>query len=336
LPLEQLEADMRYIFRHFPNANVALHDPNFAVKFEQVFDVLETVPNRRRMRYTMEASLAGLRGNRLERLKRLGDFYILPGVESWTAYSNKVGAGSAGSPRLKLDHVVEQLSVVRRYVIGIQANFIFGLDLDSGNEPIELTSEFASRAPFVMPNINIPVPFGNTPLYERYFSENRLLTSMPFSFYHLPYLVFLLKNYRTVEFYEKLIALFSHISSAGMLADRLKSAPSPLTAGFNLAKTLGNRQMVGRFREIRDLLTTDRQFRAFHEHETDVLPEFYHRRYEQLLGPYAGLMSREDRKPVLVTNQKKSNTSLNQPTAIPAQNQTAKVPLNRNSTLKRS
>jgi hypothetical protein len=121
-----------------------------------------------------------------------------------------------------------------------------------------------------------------------------------------------------------------------MLADRLKSAPSPLTAGFNLAKTLGNRQMVGRFREIRDLLTTDRQFRAFHEHETDVLPEFYHRRYEQLLGPYAGLMSREDRKPVLVTNQKKSNTSLNQPTAIPAQNQTAKVPLNRNSTLKRS
>jgi hypothetical protein len=277
----------------------------------------------------METSLAGLRGNRLERLKSLGDVYILPGVESWTAYSNKVGAGSSVSPRLKLDQVIEQLSVIRRYVTGIQANFIFGLDSDSGNEPVELTSEFASRAAYVMPNVNIPVPFGNTPLHEKYFSENRLLTSLPFSFYHLPYLAFVLKNYNPVDFYEKLIALFSHISSAGMLSSRLKSAPSPLTAGFNLAKTLGNRQMVGRFREIRDLLTTDRQFRAFHEHETDVLPEFYHRRYEQLLGSYADLMSRDDRKPFLVRQEKKNNTSVNQGTGISAQNQTIKVSPNR-------
>ena len=146
LPLDQLEADMRYIFQHFPRVMIGLHDPNFAVKFEQVFDVLEKIPNRRRNNYTMETSLSILRGSRLERLKNMGNFYIIPGIESWTAYSNKVGAGSITTPREKLDKVIEQFNIIRPYVTGIQANFIFGLDVDTGDEPIELTKEFASRA----------------------------------------------------------------------------------------------------------------------------------------------------------------------------------------------
>jgi hypothetical protein len=62
--------------------------------------------------------------------------------------------------------------------------------------------------------------------------------------------------------------------------------------------------MIGRCRDILNLLVTDKQFRAFHEHQTDVLPEFYHCQYERLLGPYATLMSREDRKPILVSHKK--------------------------------
>jgi hypothetical protein len=300
LPLDRLEADMRYVFQHFPGVMIGLHDPNFAVKFEQVFNVLEKIPDRSRNRYVMECSLSVLHGSRLERLKKMGKFYIIPGVESWMAYSNKVGAGSQTSPRAKLDIVVEQFNRVRPYVTGIQANFMFGLDVDAGEEPVQLTKEFASRAPFVMPNFNIPVPFGNTPLYEKYRQENRLLTSMPFTFYYMPYLVFRLKNYSAAVFYQKLIELYSYVSSGSMLLKRLKSAPSAFPAGYNLTKTLGNRQMIARLRRILDLLNTDPQFRAFHEHETDVLPEFYHRQYESFLGPYSGLMSREDRKPLLV------------------------------------
>jgi hypothetical protein len=304
LPLDQFEADMRYVFQHFPRVMVALHDPNFAVKFDQVFGVMEKVPNHRRISYGMETSLTTLQGSRLERLKKMGNFYIIPGVEGWTAYSNKVGAGSATSPREKLDKVVEQFKAIRPFVSGIQANFIFGLDVDSGNEPVELTRAFASRVPFVMPNFNIPVPFGNTPLYEKYFNEDRLLTSMPFSFYYMPYLVFTLKNYTAATYYEKLIELISCVSTGNMLMERLRTSPSPFPAAYNLIKVLGNRQMVARLRKILDLLNTDPQFNAFHAHETDVLPEFYHRQYEDLLGPYAALMSREDRRPVLVSRQK--------------------------------
>ena len=61
--------------------------------------------------------------------------------------------------------------------------------------------------------------------------------------------------------------------------------------------------MVGRFRNLLNLMKTDKQFRAFHEHETEVLPEYYHHQFEYLLGPYAGLISREDRTPVLAAKK---------------------------------
>ncbi len=300
LPLDQLEDDMRYIFQYFPRVMIGLHDPNFAIKFDQVFNVMERIPNSRGNNYVMETSLSILRGSRLKRLKNMGNFYVIPGIESWTAYSGKVGAQPMIEPRDKLEKVIEHFNIIRPYVTGIQANFLFGLDIDTGDEPIELTKEFTSRVPYAMTNINIPIPFGKTPLYEKYLSEDRLLTSMPFTFYYLPYLVYTLKNYDPVIFYEKLNDLFLHISSRTMLLKRPLKAPALFPAAYNFFKSLGNRQMVGRFREILNLLTTNKQFRAFHEHQTDILPEFYHHEYERFLGSYATLMSYEDRKPILV------------------------------------
>jgi hypothetical protein len=239
----------------------------------------------------------------------MGNFYVIPGIESWTAYSSKVGAQPTIDPRDKLEKVIEHFYVIRPYVAGIQANFLFGLDIDTGDEPMELTKEFTSRVPYAMPNINIPIPFGKTPLYEKYLSENRLLVSMPFTFYYLPYLVYMLKNYDPVTFYEKLIDIFSYISSRNMLLKRLQKTSALFPTAYNFFKGLGNRQMVGRLRYILNLLTTDKQFRAFHEHQTDVLPEYYHHEYERFLGPYATLMPYEDRKPILAS-QRESDVHL--------------------------
>jgi len=112
-----------------------------------------------------------------------------------------------------------------------------------------------------------------------------------------------------VVFYEKLIDMFSYISSGSMLLKRIKNAPAPFPSGYNFVKTLGNRQMIERLRNILKLLNTEKQFRTFHEHETDVLPEFYHRQYERFLGPYATLMSRDERKPILFSHKKLEDCS---------------------------
>lgn len=303
LPLDQLEADIRFIRNNLPGASIIFHDPNFGVNFDEVCSVLERVPYNGRRWYVMETSLSFLQLPKLEQLRDTGCLFIAPGVESWTAYSNKTGTGSKVSAQQKLERVVEHFKLIYEYIPGIQANFLFGLDIDEGDEPVELTKEFMARVPFVWPAISIPTPFGGTPIYKRYLDEGRILTSMPFTFYTFsPYLVTTVKNYSPVTYYEKLIEMFSLIISWGMLFNRLQTNSVKIRFAF-LLKTFGWRQMVGEFRRILGLMKTDRNFRAFHEGESQILPEFYHYQFERLLGPYATLLSREDRQPMLLHTQ---------------------------------
>ena len=294
--LERLESDLRFILQEYPGVLVAFHDANFGIKFDQVLDVLESASHDGRKRYVMECSLSILRPTRLQRLGDVGFVAIAPGVESWTAYSNKAGAGSAMTGREKLERVVEHFELIRDHVPALQANFIFGLDVDEGDEPVELTKEFITRAPFVWPLISVPTPFGGTPLYEQHLDEGRVLTSMPFAFYWGPYLATRLKNYSPMTYYERYVEILSHLTSGRMLCKRL-GATSGIVRMIHLTRALGMRQMVGKLKGFVHQMKKDPQFRAFHEGESQTLPEFYHRLYENLLGPYATLLSHEDRQP---------------------------------------
>lgn len=53
--------------------------------------------------------------------------------------------------------------------------------MDAGDEPVELTKELMTRRPFVWPTLKIPIPFGNTPLYDQVREDERILTAMPFT-----------------------------------------------------------------------------------------------------------------------------------------------------------
>jgi len=178
LPTERLEADLRYLSRCWPGVMIAYHDPNFAVRFDEVLDVMERVPPGRRNPYLMESSLTILRGERIPRLGATNCAFVAPGVESWEGYSNKAGVGRATGPT-KVERVAEHFRRLHEHVPYLQANFMFGLDTDAGDEPVELTKEFMTRTPFVWPVVNIPHPFGGTPLYEQYLEEGRILASMP-------------------------------------------------------------------------------------------------------------------------------------------------------------
>ena len=298
LPLDRLEADLRFIIEKYPKALISFHDPNFGVRFDQIVEVLERVPHRSRRRYILESSLSLLSDDRLKRLRDVGCLYIAPGVESWAGYSNKAGVESAVSAREKLDRVVEHFRLIHKYVPGIHCNFIFGLDTDSGDEPVELTKEFMRRAPFVWPTTNVPVPFGGTPMYEQYLADDRILKSMPFFFYYAPYLVTTVKNYGPVSFYEKLVELTEQIVSTGALLRRLKTTSGRIRVSL-LLRTLSERGMLGRYRRLLEAMNSDRELRAFHEGASGSLPEFYHDVFDRELGPYAGLLSHEDRRPLL-------------------------------------
>ncbi|MCH7875994.1 MAG: hypothetical protein IH965_11925 [Gemmatimonadetes bacterium] len=58
LPLDRLAADFRYVGEHLPGIILGFHDPNFGVKFDQVLDVIESLPPAARPPYIMESSLS--------------------------------------------------------------------------------------------------------------------------------------------------------------------------------------------------------------------------------------------------------------------------------------
>jgi radical SAM superfamily enzyme YgiQ (UPF0313 family) len=298
LPRERLAADLRYISEHLPGLLVSFHDPNFAVKFDEVLEVLEAVPEGRRNPYVMESSLSILRGDRLERLRRTNCIFVAPGVESWTEYSNKAGAGhSAG--RKKLESVVQHFTDLHQVVPALQANFIFGTDNDRGREPVELTKEFIERVPFVWPTVNIPIPFGGTQLFETHLSEDRVLRTMPFAFYYMPNLVIRLRHYDPVEYYDLMIEIFSAICSKRLLLRRLASARTSGVRALHLLRTAGARAELKRLRAFRQALVQDPELRAFHEGRGVRLPEYYRRRLRARLGSFSELLSWEDLTPHL-------------------------------------
>jgi hypothetical protein len=295
---DRLQQDLEYLSRYYPKLVIAYHDPNFAVRFDETMDVIARVPEGRRNHYIMETSLSILKDARMLRLTQTKCVYVAPGIESWIDYSNKTGAG-ARKGREKLEKVVTQLETLSRHVPGIQANFLFGSDTDEGEEPVALTKEFILRLPQVWPTINIPTPYGGTPLYDELYRDGRILESMPFAFYSNPYLAITLKHYDPATYYDHFIDMHEVLSSNAMLLRRLRTKAHFGVRFVHTLRTLETRVDLAGYRRIRAMLRSDAQFRAFHEGRSSELPAFYTRLLEKRLGRYAELLPAEARRPVL-------------------------------------
>ena len=115
--------------------------------------------------------------------------------------------------RAKLEHIVRHIDLINEYVPGLQTNHIFGTDGDKGSEPVDLTREFVRRLPRVWPTLNVPIPFGGTPLQQELLAEGRVLKAMPFGCYKMPYLNIILKHYDPISYYDHMIAIQEEASS---------------------------------------------------------------------------------------------------------------------------
>ena len=295
---DRLGADLRFIAARFPGVYVSYHDPNFGVQFDRTMDVISGLPPDQRNPYVMESSLSILKGPRLRRLKETNCFYTAPGIESWTDYSNKTGVGRGGA-REKLEGVLTRLDEIHEFVPNIQANFIFGTDADEGEEPVEMTREFIRRAPYVWPTINIPTPYGRTPLYDDYLAKGRILTTMPFAFYYMPYLVMTLKNYGPLEYYSKLIEIYSAANSYKLLGARIGSTPDYSLKTLYVLRSFAFKGILGKLARTLGRLRNDAEFRSYHEGRTTKLPGYYRQLYAKRLGRYAELISEAEMTPEL-------------------------------------
>ncbi len=303
LPADRLAQDLRFASQYFPGVKLIFHDPNFGVRCDETLSIFERLPREKRNPYIIESSLKLLNPERARRLRDTNCIVLAPGIESWISYSNKTGVGSAINED-KLERVVEQMEMLHDYIPYLQANFIFGLDTDTGDLPFELTKTFLRRAPFVWPYISIPIAFGGTPLYDNHLRQGRILKTMPFSFYIVPYLTLLLKNYDPITYFEKMIDLHEFVLSHDLASERRRLSTSLGVRITHEVRQYYAQHKLSAFRDTLRRLRTGRRFLAFHLGETDALPSVYAELYRRQLGKYAELMPVEESAPVLRTRSR--------------------------------
>ena len=288
LSFTQLGEDLRFLLGKMARPIVGWHDPNFGVRFDQYMDAIEAAVPPGRMRHIAESSLSLLSEPHLVRLKRNGFQALLPGVESWFDLGNKSKTRLTGMDKVR--HVADQVNTILRYIPYVRTNFVLGLDIDRGPEPFELTKRFLDLAPGVFAAYSLLTAYGRAaPLNLEYQRAGRVL---PFPFHFLdshratnvrP------RHYAFPEFYDHVVSLSRYSYSWRAVARRF-AATRGTTRWIKLVEAVSWSARTRYHAGVRRLLDTDRSVRRFVEGETDRLPDFYHGRIKQELGPMYQLL----------------------------------------------
>jgi hypothetical protein len=182
------------------------------------------------------------------------------------------------------------VNMILRYVPYVQTNFIFGLDIERGPEPYELTKRFIELTPGAFPAYSLLSAFGQAaPLNLEYQRAGRVL---PFPFHFLDNngaMNVKPLNYSWPEFYDHVIDVTAHSFSKRMIRRRFSATPGKIPKWLNLVRAISS-EGFGRikyFKEVRNRLDTDSKFRQFFENETMEIPEFHIDRILKSLGPYS-------------------------------------------------
>lgn len=287
MDVEVLREDLGFLLTKFKRPVVAWHDPNFGVRFNECFDVVEQAVPPGSIDFLAESSLSLLSEPHLQRLKRNGFKALLPGIESWFDVGDKSKTGSrVGMDKVR--QVSEHVNLILRYIPYVQTNFVLGLDADQGEEPFELTKRFLDMTPGAFPGYSLLTAFGRAaPLNLDYQRAGRML---PFPFHFLnnnQAMNVRPMNYSWTEFYDRVIDLTRYSFSWRAIARRFGATQGLASRYMNLVRAVST-EGFGRLKYhggIRHRLDHDRQIQRYFEQETSDLPQFYQALIQKDLGP---------------------------------------------------
>ena len=286
IPPEQIAEDLKFIVRVAPWAAIAWHDPNFGFHFDAMMEAIESAAPRGSFSFIAETSLSLLTEKRLARLRNNGFKALLPGIESWFDMGSKSRSGGM-SGSAKVARLAEHLNLVSAYIPYIQANFIFGLDTDYGEQPFELTREFLHRAPFVFPGFTFLTAYGEASAYNLELQQNNRILPFPFHFLNAQLAMNIMPlHYDWISLYDHVIDLAVHLFSWRGIARRFRANGDVRSKWLNVLRAISY-EGFGRiryFKFIRSELQRNPAFEAYFNGESTVLPEFYKRMIRKDLG----------------------------------------------------
>jgi hypothetical protein len=281
-----LREDLKFLLRKMKHPRVAWHDPNFGVRFDAYLDTIDEAVPPGSMDFLAESSLSLLSEPHVERMAKSGFKALLPGVESWYDLGNKSRTGqNKGIDKVR--QVADHVNMLLRHVPYVQANFVLGLDSDSGAEPFELTKQFVDLAPGVFPGYSLLSAFGRAaPLNLEYQRANRVL---PFPFHFLDNnhaMNVKPQNYAWPEFYDHVIDLTRHTFSPRAIWNRFRATRTAIPRWMNVVRAVSS-EGSGRlayYTQVRGRLDDDRPLRRYFDRETTDLPLFYMEQVRRDLG----------------------------------------------------
>jgi len=288
LSYAQLGEDLRFLQRKVRRPIVGWHDPNFGVRFDEFMDAIESAAPPGRVRHIAESSLSLLSEPHLVRMKRNGFQALLPGVESWFDHGNKSKTRLTGAEKVR--QVSDQVNMILRYVPYVRTNFVFGLDIEQGPEPFELTKQFLDRSPGVFAAYSLLTAYGRAaPLNLDYQREGRVLP-FPFQFLDSHRAMNVRpKHYAWPAFYDHVVDLSRHSMALRGIAYRFATTRGA-ARWIKLAEAFSWSGRTRYHSGIRQLIGEDRSVRRFMDGETDRLPEYYGNRIRTDLGPMFDLL----------------------------------------------
>jgi hypothetical protein len=286
LDLNTIKEDLRFLLLKFKRPAVVWHDPNFGIRFNDFMEAIEEAIPANSIDFIAECVMSLLTEPNLKRLKRNGFKAVLPGIESWNDTSNKSKCRNLKGMD-KVCFISHQVNTTLRYIPFVQTNFIFGLDIDEGTEPYELTKRFVDMSPGAFPAYCLLTAFGQAvPLNLEFQRENRVLP-FPFHFLSNRTLNVKPKNYSWIEFYDYLIDLSRYTFSYRAIIKRFKANNKGILRWIQVLRAFSG-EGFGRIKyysKVRRLLKTDKHVRRYFEQETTELPVFYVKQIEKDLGP---------------------------------------------------
>jgi len=247
------------------------------VRFDEIMTTIEEAVPAGRVDFLAESSLALLSEPHLQRLQKNGFKAILPGIESWYSMGGKSKTG--GNKGLeKVHQVSDHVNTILRYIPYVQANFVLGLDDDTGEEPFELTKKFVDLTPGAFPAYSLLSAFGQAaPLNLDLQRDGRVLPT-PFHFLDNNKATNVRpKNYTWNALYDNIIGLRRHSFSWRAIGRRLSANHVPTARYLNFVRAVSS-EGFGRIRHdstVRRLLDRDASVRQFFEGESQSLPVFY-------------------------------------------------------------
>src|SRR6266702_1316791 len=159
LDFEVMKEDLTFLLTKFKRPLIGWHDPNFGVRFDDYMDAIEEAVPPNGIDFIAESSLSLLSEPHLKRLQRNGFKALLPGVESWYDLGNKSGSGARQGME-KVQQVSDHVNLILRHIPYVQANFVLGLDSDSGPEPFALTRRCSDLTRGAGPGYSLLCAFG--------------------------------------------------------------------------------------------------------------------------------------------------------------------------------